>query len=725
MWIYRLAVFLAAFLLFQIQPMMAKALLPAFGGSYLVWAVCMLFFQAMLLSGYLYAHLIQRRLGIFKYSRWHWLLLFLPFIVFPFKFDQFLINFSGTMPIIEILRLLLVNSGLPFLSLATASLILQSWLYTSSLAQRKNPYVLYSASNLGSMLALLSYPIIFEPLFDLKKQGHIWWVAYILLLVLYLFCMPKKGSKYNIKEEKTSLVTEVSSRSLNWFLLSAAACFSLLAVTNILTFELVVVPFLWVLPLSVYLLTFVLTFKQRAWYPEWVKEAFGWCVPIGILLYLMNILGMTVHPIAFILSHLAILFIVCMNCNGRLIQIKPDNPARLTSFYLALAAGGLAGSVLVSVVVPFISTSLVEYPLSFFIASLSLGMALALKKEPKESISFVKILLFIAVIILTFTILPKMLHDSLHLSQKIIFCLIAFLTFMLIRRLAKQPLVMAIVVLAVAISSQWTTALSFSGKRVASFRNFYGVYTIYDVKNERYLKHGTTLHGRQYLTGPKVDTPLLYYHPTTPAGEMLSQDLFNFSDIAMIGLGPGALTAYMKSGQSVTIYELDPDNLGVAEDFFTHLKFSRENGANQKFIFGDGRVSLRKAKDASYDLLIIDAFNSGAIPVHLLTIEAFEEYFRTLRPDGFILVHISNKMLNLSPVLYNVAEKSGFYACEKDNAKNINKDAEVTFWMTLCRSERTYKRLLKDLEWVTSHKKGITGKRAWSDQYTNILNAIR
>jgi len=721
--IYYFAAFTAAFLLFQIQPMMSKALLPVFGGSYLVWAACMMFFQAMLLLGYFYVHTVQGKFGVARYGRWHLILLLLPLLAFPFHFDR-LLNFSRSLPfILAVPYLVLVNVGLPFFALSTMSVILQSWFYKSGLPGKENPYVLYGASNLGSMLALLTYPVLVEPFFDLKIQGYFWWMGYLFLLAFSFICFPRSGGKEEIK--RIVPAKETPLRLFSWFTLSAAGCVTMLAVTNVMTFDIAPVPFLWIIPLATYLFTFVLVFRAKPWYPEWTKRAFSWAVPLGIVLYLMTFLRLGPPPLASLSLQTAILFIVCLNCHGRLVEIKPRDPARLTIFYLMLASGGFAGGVLVSSVMPLVSKSLLEYPFGFLLASLGLALAAKVSGERRTLDFNVKEAAWIVLPVISLTLAPWVLNRFFHFPARLIMIGIAVPVFLSFRRASKEKLLMALTSAAIMFASNWTGELSLGSEMTRKFRNFYGIYRVYESEGQRYLQHGTTLHGRQYLSGPKVNVPLSFFHPTAPAGELLSGNAFDFKDIGMIGLGTGALAAYSGKGDRFTIYELDTDCLDVAEKYFSYLRYSREKGAEIKFIFGDGRISLRETPKGGYDLLIIDAFNSGSIPVHLLTLEAIEEYFRVIRPGGLLLMHISNRALDLAPVIYAAADELKLYACEKTNEGRVDADADLTVWMALTRDKRIYKRLVRDYGWDSSGSKAAKNTRPWTDRYSNLFGALR
>ena len=721
-WAYHAVVFLGAFLLFQVQPMTSKALLPGLGGSYLVWGACMVFYQVMLLLGYVYAHALQKRFGVGRYARLHWVVLLAALAVFPLRLGR-LGALPGSMPlVVTVFTRLLATVGLPLLALATTGVLLQRWLSASDLEERSNPYVLYGASNLGSMLALLSYPVLAEPLVGLETQGRAWCVAYGLLVALHGFCMPPRGS--GEESDAGALPRLRTSERAGWVWLGAAACAALLAVTNVITFDVASVPFLWVLPLALYLLSFVLTFKRHPWCPAWARQAMYWASILGVLLYLCALFHLGLPVWLSIALHLGVLFFVCLNCTGRLIERKPDDVRHLTSFYLHLALGGALGGVLVSWVLPLVSNSLVEYPLALCLA---VG-ALAWTQPPQARwpARRMELPVCIGCVALALTVLPLLLSRLSGVGAEgsgITLVAVAVPVALVLLWMAGRPAPFAVVLVVITVAGNWTEDLASSATRVRRLRNYYGVYRVFERDNLRYLQHGSTLHGRQYLGGPERHTPLAYYHPTTPAAGVMASPAFRLRDIGMVGLGTGALAGYVSEGQTLTVYELDPDNLRVAEQNFTYLADARRRGARLQFVFGDGRVSLRSRAAESLDLLVIDAFNSGSIPVHLLTVEAIHEYLRVLRPDGVALFHVSNKVLSLRPVLYSNARAAGAVALEKSNDGARHPDAEDTYWMALARDGEALRRLGR-LEWTQGALTYDRLPRPWTDRYSNVLGAM-
>jgi len=757
---YHAAVFLSAFLLFQIQPMTSKALLPGFGGSYLVWAGCMVFYQGMLLAGYIYAHLVQRWFGVARYARLHWMILIVATAFFPFQWERLSSGAGTGPPAVAVFAFLFAAVSLPFFVLSTTSLILQKWLSVSDLPERGNPYVLYGASNLGSMLALVTYPVLIEPFMGLEMQGWVWWGGYAVLMMLHVPCAVKGSGnepwsaaglrRTEDAAENAASPAPVAAEARRspgwgvWFLLSLASCFALLAVTNVITFDVASVPFFWVLPLAVYLASFVVTFKRRVWCPASAKNFLYWAVAIGMVLHLVTQLHLGVPAVLSLLAHLVILFVLCWNCAGMLARSKPGDPRDLTTFYVVIALGGLAGSMLVGWVVPAVSSSLVEYPVALVmvVAAMAVGRGSARPRPPGEvegepvvsRNGLTGVIACTGVAVAAVVLLPwaarRVWDDP---NTNVLLPFMAFPVMLAIRRMAGKPLECAAVLLAATIGMHWTEDLAMGAGGVKRLRNFYGVYKVFDKDGLRYLQHGTTQHGRQYLSGPKRETPLGYYHPTTPAAEVLESDEFSFREIGMIGLGTGALTCYAGSNQVFTVYELDPDNLVVARENFSYLDIAERRGVDFRFVPGDGRLSIRSRTRSQstrrpLDLLIVDAFNSGSIPVHLLTVEALEDYAAALDADGILLIHVSNKILELRPVLESNAAAAGLTACHRDNAGRTDPDAEETYWMAFSRDVGVIEALTDRLGWrMRRGPAALQGEapRPWTDRYSGLLGAIR
>lgn len=717
------ASFLGAFLLFQVQPMSSKALLPTFGGSYLVWGSCMVFYQSMLLAGYVYAHLVQRHIGVRRYGRWHPLLLLLPLAWLPFRFET--LAPLGDLPLaLQVFVRLALAVGIPFIGLATVSLVLQRWFDLLDTADRPSPYVLYSASNLGSVVGLLSYPLLIEPLLGLRAQSVAWAVAYAVLVLLHVVCRPHGGTPApgaGPAPSQREAPPPLPQRTLGaWLALSAGGCAMLLAVTNVITFDIASVPFLWVLPLAAYLLTFVLTFKDRAWLPAWLPQAFTWAAVLGGVLYLMGQLRMTLPALVLLPLQLGILFVVCMRCHGRLIRTRPDDVRHLTTFYIMIALGGVLGSLAVSWLAPVVTTSLAEYPAALALAALALALSgeRAVGAVPGRR----GIVVWTAVALAALLLVPRAFVHAPEAFDAVLLVAVGLPVTFYLLRMGAHPALLAAALMVVTLGAHRTDALASGATDVLRHRNFYGIYRVFDADGQRYLQHGTTAHGREVRTGPVAGQPVGYYAPNSPVGDVLTRRAESINDIAMVGLGSGALARYARPGATFTVFELDPDNLPIAEAHFSYLTRAAAQGVALRHVFGDGRIRLREEAANAFDVLIVDAFNSGSIPVHLLTREALQDYFRVLREDGVLLMHISNRALDLEPVVASVADAIDVHALFRAVEADPERHLDASTWAALTRDEALRDDLRQRLRWRTTTHRDLA--RPWTDQYSNLLHAL-
>lgn len=714
--------------------MVSKALLPSFGGSYLVWGACMVFFQTVLALGYLYAHAAQRLLGVALYSRVHLLLVVVAVLQAPFDMATLGSATPGGVPAASVFRLLIGVVGLPAFVLSTTSLVLQRWLAESNLPDRDNPYVLYAASNLGSMLGLLAYPVIVEPLLDLRWQGAVWWMGYVVLAVVHIVCRPRRWAKPRAEVAESAERTS-PRRRFAWFALGLAGCAVLLAVTNVLTFDVASAPFMWVLPLAVYLMAFVLVFKRKPWFPARMRDLLGWAIVVGVTLHLMTQLRLAVPVPLAIFLHMGVLFIVCLNAAGELAALKPVAHGQLTSYYVIMSFGGLAGSAVVSWFMPLASDWLIEYPLALALTAAAVGVARAEQGAgggERRSLPLTRSMaqgwaaLCLAGPVVALLVAPwVMARAGGPMAQPAIVLLACGVPLaLLLRSVACRPWLLALSLLAMTVCMTWTEQIAVGARRVSRLRNFYGIYRVYDMDGQRVLQHGTTQHGRQYLDESRAGTPLAYYHPTTPAAGVLTSDAFAFRRIGMVGLGTGALVTYGKSGSEFTVFELDPDNVAIADRQFSYIRRARVRGVMVDCIAGDARLSLREVPDGAFDLFIVDAFSSGSIPVHLITLEAFAEYRRVLTPSGMVLLHISNRALDLHPVVYSAARALGASAFERTNAGQSDPDANETFWMAVTADDGAARTLAQSLKWTMREPPPQGWPRPWTDQYANLLGAM-
>lgn len=720
LFILKAIVFISAFLLFQIELIISKAILPGFGGSYLVWGACVFFFQGVLLLGYGYAHLVGRVLPVGKYRIVQALIIFLPLVFFPVDLKMIAAPAYRLPFVVEIVWLLLRSIGLIFFVLSTVSVITQNVLSSSGLPGSDDPYFLYGWSNLGSFLALVSYPLLFEPFLTQDIQLLIWEAAYVVLAIIsavgFGFLIRDAGAARPAAGQNHSFMKAGKVVIFRWFLLGAAGSAMFLSVTTVITFNLPSIPLFWILPLGIYLFSFFLNFKQNPWRPDWIRERIFIVVPLAVYLFLMMIQSYLVPVSILLAGHLGILFIFCMYCQGELADNRPPDVRNLTTFYLTIATGSFAGSALASWIIPSFSTSLLEYLAGFLLISLAGALG-----KPEQKISLRTYLLALAVV--PVAILWPVAMSVWGSDKAWLIAAGAGLPLLIIYYLlADNTRAVSVSLLAIFLLVPFLDYFRVDRDLVFKGRNFYGIYRVYDKDGKRFLRHGAALHGAQFLDPTRQSEPLLYYHRSAPAGEIFTSGLFKFKDIAIVGLGTGALAAYSKPGQTVDIYELDPGNEEVARKYFSYLADSR---GRVNLMFGDARLSLQRAGDKKYDIMVIDAFNSDSIPVHLITTNAIHDYFSRLREHGLILFHISNRHLNLAPVLSANARILEVSALFKSNRASVHRDSEVTDWVAMTGDQGAAEILLDKLKWEDmKDNPKIPSTRPWTDQFSNLISAL-
>lgn len=664
--------FLGSFLAFCLELAAAKLLLPRFGGSAYVWTGAMMFFQALLLAAYLYG----RRARL--HPRAHAVVLALPFFFLPLALPAAL---PASAPYAELFWALLRSVGAPFFVLSTTVVVAQSWLMRSSCPERKDGYFLFAASNAGAACALFAYPLAIEPLLSLSAQGWLWRGLYAAYAALCFSCAPEGPAP---SQASSGSAPSARQRAL-WLLLSAAPCAALLAATNLLSLDFAAVPLLWTAPLATYLLTFVLNFKRTPWYPERLNRAMLPAVAFWLALCLLpfglafwfaqdstpaQILGRALDVGKFGYMLFA-LFALCMIFHRSLALARPSSERAMAEYYSWIAAGGLFGSVLVALAVPYLGRSVGAVALDW--AAVAAVAVAAILARDWEQI------------------------------------------------LAHRKTAAALGVLAVAVAGAIGSAGSRAGT-VYSLRNFYGVYSVREEEGARVLFHGNTEHGMQFLDPARQDEPLSYYGFHSPLGEAWETLGAGWTSVGVVGLGAGSIAAYGRPGMTMDFYELDPDVAVVAARSFTYL--SRSASA-VRVVTGDGRLSLERAEGAAYDGLILDAFSSGSIPIHLLTTEAFATYLGRLRPGGVILVHVSNRYLDLRPVLGAAARDLGLTAAAKRQlSAGVPGGGSVpSVWVAVSRDAAAIGTLVEKRGWRALGA-GPARATAWTDQHASLLPAL-
>jgi spermidine synthase len=708
------AVFLSAFLLFQIELIISKLFLPQFGGSYLVWGACIVFFQAVLLLGYLYSHYVVQKWGIWRYRYFHLALLFLPLLTFPGRPLSAIYSHPQIPLVIDVFLQLLGVIGAVFFALSTTSVILQSWLAESDLAESKNPYILYAVSNLGSFVALFSYPFFFEGLWDLSAQLLIWRIGYLVLLAMHLITFRLVNVKNEPNEEdKKQLPSNIDTKEkIRWLLFGAGGVVMFLSVTNMITYEVAPIPLLWVIPLSIYLISFVLVFKDKPFCPLWVREKFHVTAGLSILLFFSiqkRLLPFLIEAAGLYIS----LFAICMFCQDALYRGKPKDSRNLPIFYVFISAGGFLGGILVSWIAPIALPSMTEYLVGLFLISVALAIG---EKRKGIGMPNVRLITYIAIML---TFWPVKFQD--YNVFGIIF--IVWIFIYAYSRLKTKPRAFYLSVLSVLFLSYFMESPWDRHIPVYLHRNFYGIYKIYDAGGVRFLMHGSTIHGAQYLREDKQREALAYYHRASGVGELLTTEFFHFQNIAAVGLGTGTVATYLDTGQKMDFFEIDPDIYRIATQYFTFLK---NTSGKIKVIFGDARLSLNKISGKRYDLIIIDAFSGDSIPIHLLTTDALAQYRKHLNTKGIILLHTSNRYLELNPILFSNACTLNAYACNKEVPQPEKGPYSASRWVALTWDQETFERLTLKLKWNKADcQRALKFYRAWSDRYSNLTPLIK
>ena len=670
-------VFLGAILLFWMEPLVGRMLTPYFGGAANVWLLCLMFFQAMLLLGYLYAHLLAKKVGPY-----HLLLLLIPFVNLPLSVQA---EFNPHAPLGSVLVTLLKNVALPFVVLSTTAVIAQFWLSRSPTGKFYESYPLYAASNAGALLALLGYTFIAEPFLGLRQLSLAWTGVYVIYALLvasaWFFLRPGKEDR-DLPAEAERVESKVIPRStyLRWFALSSLPSAFLLAVTNLITLEIGSVPLTWVFPLALYLASFIVTFRTSGGAPKLLNRFWPEILLLALLCYFAG----PKHFGFAIFGVLATFFMVCCLAHGHLYQLRPPE-TQLTKFYLVIALAGWVGGAFVSLLAPIVFLGLFEYP------ALLAFLAIAFWDRHPEAML------------------------SLWAN--------AF------RLLGSARILLIGILFVFTIQGIWDSTRD---RIIYRHRNFYGIYRVIDAPfvyegvrtGIRKLAHGMTLHGAQLLNGKHHLTPITYYHK----GGAIA-DVFETTEsprrIAVIGLGSGVTAAFIKKEDSITFYELDPDNLEIAQLCFT---FWDQCQGKIDLVVGDGRLSLQNKVNAGslYDLIHVDAFSGDGIPTNLLTREAIEIYLSRLSPKGIILFHVSNRNYEIRPVIKSIARDMKLSGARNIpiRKENLKPHQNATKCVVLTRDQERLDPLLKR-GWVALEKAdGFATMTPWTDDYVNVLHPL-
>jgi hypothetical protein len=719
--LFMMTIFLSSLLVFSVQPMFAKMVLPLLGGAPGVWNTAMLFFQTVLLGGYLYAHLTTRLLGMKGQAFLHLTVMAAVFVFLPISVAVGWTPPVEHAPVPWLIGLFAVSVGLPFFAVATNAPLLQRWFSHTNHSTAADPYFLYGASNLASILALLSYPILIEPLLSSHEQSTVWSWGYAILIGLIAVCAITLWGR--VIPDTTPLPSSSQpatgpnptwSRRMHWLVLAFVPSSLLLGVTMHITTDVAAVPLLWVLPLTLYLLTFVFVFARRPWLRhEWMVLAQPFfLIPIGVQRF-----GGVVLNVAL---PLAVFFVTTMVCHGELVKRRPG-ASHLTEFYLWMSLGGMLGGVFNVLLAPALFDSVLEYPLM-------LVFACFLRPCLEKSTAFFKHgdIIF-PVLLLTLLGLPVYLgaHPvDFGMAGVLIFCLILGLGTFSFRL---RPLRFGLGIASIFIL---TFALGNQDQILTRDRSFFGVNMVQRTKAGDFnlLVHGTTVHGAQFTDPTQWRIPLTYYHHDGPLGQLFSalEGETIYRNIAAIGLGTGTLACYRLPHQHWTYYEIDPSVVRLAKDtrYFHYLS---ECGGNTDIVMGDGRLSLATAPDGHYDMLIIDAFSSDAIPMHMITREALALYVQKLSAHGILVFHISNANLELSGVMANLVSDAHLVGRLQQN-RSVKEDEYANYhwasdWVVISRTAASLAKLDADSRWKPLNPD--PSLRVWTDDYSNILSVLK
>ncbi|MEQ1883581.1 MAG: fused MFS/spermidine synthase [Bryobacteraceae bacterium] len=678
---FPVTIFLSAFLLFQVQPILGRFVLPVFGGGPAVWTSCMLFFQTVLLAGYAYAHWVGSRKNPRTQTWIHLGVLAVSCAFLPITPTMNAWRSAGSGdPTGQILFMLALAVGGPYLVLSSTAPLLQRWFHVTR--PDDSPWGLYALSNAGSFLALLSYPFLIEPMLRLRTQTLVWSILFVVFAALCAWVAWNVGKTATAAaaESRASTEDDEAPRTVDivlWIALAACASVVLLGTTNQVSQEVAVIPFLWVAPLALYLLSFVLTFASGHWYPRTaVAILAGILAPVSCAVLTASV---AVPILLQLLTYLGTLFVLCMLCHGELVRLRPTEK-HLTMFYLAVSFGGALGGGLAALAAPRIFSDYVEFPLSLALACL-LGVLCWLRAGALRE------------------------WTSRNFAVRI-------------------PMMAMLLGAATSLASG---ALSQS-PGIDHRRNFYGVLRVsertVDYHTQRLLTHGRTQHGTQFMDGENKNRATTYYGSHSGVAIGITS-LPRPRRVAVVGLGAGTIAAWGREGDNYTFYEINPDVEAIARQWFTYLQDSK---AMTSVVLGDARIELRRELESGrkhdYDFIAVDAFSSDSIPIHLLTSEAGDLYRERLAPGGILALHISNRSINLEPVTRGLAKHLGWHARMMISLPDLKTGESGSRWVLMTEKRENFEDTnIRDtiLGWSSPSQPVVT----WTDDFSSLWPLIR
>lgn len=724
-WFFAGTLFLSAALLFQIQLIFAKILLPQVGGAPAVWATAMVFFQSMLLAGYAYAFYIGRGLSASKQALVHSILVLLAYLFLPS------VNVAAqgdiSAPIMLILRTLVVYLGLPFFLLSTTTPLIQSW-FSATHPNNSNPYILYAASNAGSFIGLLTYPFLIEPYFTLDQQMLVWrnlFTILAFLLVAAAFFLVRQKDHGAAIEPAKGLAPARAAQKMRWFIYSFVPASLMLSLIVHIATDIASVPLLWVAVLAIYLLTFVLVFSDRLQLnTRTMAEGLAFCILLVLVVDFWGAFSNSWIDIAF---QVLLFFAASMVFHHELSKNKPA-PGQAAQYYMYIALGGAAASILNGIVAPTWFNDVYEYNAMLLFAALLLPVGYA---YGRKSITPHDILLPLILGLALYAILLFGMQNAPAGKSLIVLKFVIGIGFIyMLAQWRTNPPRFAAGLLAMMLVGH--AAYSSGNIVLAQERNFFGVLkAITDVNGRHMLMHGTTLHGAQHLNTDQELWPQTYYTYEGPLGQIMAefQDDFSEYPIAAAGLGAGSVACYAKKNeqgesQKIVFYEINPDveKLARNTEYFTYLE-----KCPAEVVIGDARLSLEQVPDHHYGILILDTFSSDSIPLHMITAEAMEVYKRKIVEGGIIAIHISSRFFDLAPVVAAIAEVNGLHAVGlRQDKSNVGTKKSVSWWpsqwIMVTEDGEKIERLLRKSNWK---KPEATPDSLWTDNYSSLWSALK
>ncbi|HEY5883217.1 MAG TPA: fused MFS/spermidine synthase [Pyrinomonadaceae bacterium] len=724
--LFSATLFTSAALLFWIQPLIGKTLLPFWGGVPAVWNTCLLFFQGMLLVGYLYALASSRWLNLSAQITVHLILLVVIAIYLWLVPVQATVSSSlaNASPTVSILGTLLFTVGLPFFIISASNPLLQAWFSKSQHYRAIDPYFLFAASNAGSLIALLAFPLVLEPNLGLSEQ-HRWWrvgfAVLVTLICIVAFVGLKASAAVSQGEAVESGLTVTVLRRLRWLALSFVPSSLMLGVTTYITTDVAAVPLLWVIPLALYLLTFVLAFTKKQFASAALLRRVTLVAALVVTLIFAS--GATQPAWALIFANLGFLFVAGLTCHKQLADDRPST-AHLSEYYLWIALGGALGSFFNVFVAPTLFNSVLEYPLAIILACMLQSWGPRLANGNVEQRNYLDLVHPLGLYLLTVGLAILVTYSGFN-SPTFKLIIVLVVPLMIINHFFRQrPMRFALGLAAVMLGS--VHYAGDAGHTVHVDRNFFGTIRVTtESMSINNLYSGNTIHGRQFVDQSRRCEPLSYHHELGPLGQVMA--VFNAAPanqrVAVIGLGVGAMAAYSRPAQEWTFYEINPDVIALASNsqHFTYLQNCASGSVS--VVEGDARLKLQTASTGHYGLIVLDAFSSDAIPVHLLTQQSLDLYLSKLAEGGILAFHISSRTLDLKPILADLAQSRKLVCIGFDDLKPSSVEGkDPSQWVVMARSEAEISNLSINTQWKRLEG---SGARVWSDDFSNIVRAIR